>query len=255
MPSNQEGRAAMEVTSPAAAWPLSSSPHLALLVRLAPHPTADVDDYRPQTFNVVLDTGSSDLWVTDSSCLSSACPTTQFDESASSTIRTSSSGTSINYGSGSVAGDLARDTVTMGNFTVQNQVFRKPLLGFILRSCLTTLAVAADRVTNGLLLDPTSGIMGLGWPAISSTQSTPWWLNLLNQNQLEAPEFSFWLTRTIDDPTARGLTPGGIFTLGGRNTSLFSGDVEFENVVGSTPTYWLLSLSGTFPLSVSQSIH
>jgi len=36
---------------------------------------------------------------------------------------------------------------------------------------------------------------------------------------------------------------GGVFTLGGTNSSLFTGDIDFQNMPTSPPSFWLLSLS------------
>lgn len=113
--------------------------------------------------------------------------------------------------------------------------------------CTDLCAVAADRLQSGLLSGQTSGILGLAFPAIASTRSTPFWQNLLNDNQLETPEFSFWMTRLNGQPDAGEAENGGVFTLGGTNSSLFSGEIEFLDLAtgsafGNTPTYWLLPL-------------
>lgn len=87
------------------------------------------DSFRPQAFDLILDTGSSDLWVADTSCIGS-CPTSAqlFDPTKSSTFKGSTSGTTINYGSGQVSGELAQDVVSMGGFNVSGQ-------GFCMRFC------------------------------------------------------------------------------------------------------------------------
>lgn len=54
---------------------------------------------------------------------------------------------------------------------------------------------------------------------------------------------SFWLTRFINDNNAASEEPGGTLTLGGTNGSLYTGDIEFLNVSGPIPSYWLLELS------------
>ena len=88
--------------------------------------------------------------------------------------------------------------------------------------------------------------MGLAFDTIANTQSTPFWQTLAAGNQLTTPEMSFWLTRLLDSQTAQDEDFGGIFTLGGQNKTLYTGDVEFLPLVTNTgrQTYWLLSLSG-----------
>ncbi|KDQ27392.1 hypothetical protein PLEOSDRAFT_1089322 [Pleurotus ostreatus PC15] len=189
----------------------------------------------PQPMNVILDTGSSDLWVADSSCQTCDPTTPLFSLSRSSSIQgggTSGQRVTIRYGSGEVAGSVAQDTVAMGPFTFPQQTF-----------------LAVDQTSNGLLDGSVSGILGLAFSAISSTRSTPFWLNLLNNggtaNSLTAPEMSFWLRRLRGVPGVQLEESGGVFTLGGRNTSLFQGDVEFLPLTGgNTRTFWLLNLAG-----------
>ena len=79
----------------------------------------------PQTMNVVLDTGSSDLWVADDSCTNCDKSTPVFQSGKSSTVefsKSSSSRVQLTYGSGQVSGDLARDTVSMAGFGIQKQI-------------------------------------------------------------------------------------------------------------------------------------
>jgi cathepsin D len=102
--------------------------------------------------------------------------------------------------------------------------------------------VAVDRVTDGFLIGSASGIMGLAFPAITATRSTPFWRAL--GSQLAAPEMAFYLTRFNDDPSAQEEEPGGVFTLGGVNSTLFTGDIEYLPMPSGTPTYWLLTMSG-----------
>jgi cathepsin D len=86
--------------------------------------------------------------------------------------------------------------------------------------------------------------MGLAFDTISSTNSTPFWETLVDGNQLQDPEMSFWLNRVGNDTNAQESEFGGIFTLGGTNSTLFSGDIDFQNMPGQQPTFWLLSLTG-----------
>jgi len=55
---------------------------------------------------------------------------------------------------------------------------------------------------------------------------------------------SFWLTRFVNDDEAKSEEPGGVLTLGGTNSSLFTGDIEFLDMPsGVTPSFWLLQMS------------
>jgi len=182
----------------------------------------------PLPFNVILDTGSSDLWLASTSCQSCNSSTPLFDGTKSSTLKSSSTQVSIQYGVGQVAGTLASDTVSLGSFTVTQQTF-----------------LSTDQITTGLLSGSSSGLLGLGFQSIASTQAVPFWQQLFNTNQLSQPEMAVWLARFSDVASA---TPeeqnGGAFTLGGTNSSLFTGNIEFLDMPsGTTPSFWLLSMS------------
>ncbi|PFH46190.1 hypothetical protein AMATHDRAFT_70417, partial [Amanita thiersii Skay4041] len=186
----------------------------------------------PQTLNVVLDTGSSDLWVADSSCQNCGrtIPFFHAQQSSTAEFATMPSGdhqrVKLTYGSGEVSGIVARDTVTMSQFTIQQQVF-----------------LSVDDVSDNFLDGTLSGILGLAFGPLARTRATPFWLALIEANQLDAPEMSFWLRRLLNDSNAPDEAPGGTFTLGGTDSNLFVGDIEFKDVIGPTPTFWLLSLS------------
>ncbi|KAI1795502.1 acid protease [Ganoderma leucocontextum] len=196
-----------------------------------------------QTFKVVLDTGSSDLWVAGTQCPSCG-QTPPFDPNQSSTIKqlTDATGRSqtvtINYGSGSAAGILAQDTVSMAGFTVNPQPF-----------------LVVEQMTSGLLQGDVSGIMGLAFQSLASTQATPFWEQLMNNGQFASPEISFWLARHLDDQNAAQETSGGVMTLGGQNSSLFTGDIEFNTLSNAnSPSFWMLELSGATVQGKSVSV-
>ena len=54
---------------------------------------------------------------------------------------------------------------------------------------------------------------------------------------------SFWLTRESNNPQAQDEEPGGIFTLGGTNSSLYQNDIEYETPPPQTGSYWLVTIS------------
>ncbi|XP_006460688.1 hypothetical protein AGABI2DRAFT_192307 [Agaricus bisporus var. bisporus H97] len=183
----------------------------------------------PQTFDVVLDTGSSDLWIADTSCRT--CPTSArlYDASKSSSNQPSANGqtTTIRYGSGQVSGSVAQDTVSMAGFTIPSQTF-----------------LQADEVSRSLVDSELSGIMGLAFDTISSTRSTPFWQALAQNGELATQEMGFWLTRAGNVQGSNSVVPGGVFTLGGINSTFINGDIDFVDLVADPqPSFWLLPLT------------
>jgi cathepsin D len=84
--------------------------------------------------------------------------------------------------------------------------------------------------------------MGLGFASISALQTTPFWEALYNANNLSEPLFSFYLERYVDQANQISTAPGGVLTLGGTNSSLYSGSIEYLDLTGP-PSYWLLTVS------------
>ena len=96
-------------------------------------------------------------------------------------------------------------------------------------------------MSQGLISGQLAGIMGL---AFQGTDAVPVWQALINENSLTNPEFSFFLTRFIDDPNAQTEEPGGVFTLGGTNNTLFQGNIDFQSFTPSTGgSFWLQTVS------------
>ncbi len=127
----------------------------------------------------------------------------------------------------------------MGGFNVNPQTF-----------------LVVEQASKNLLDEETSGIMGLAFQALASTRAIPFWEALTSAGQLNSPEFSFFLTRFIDDANASDEEPGGVFTLGGANNTLFTGDIEFLNIqnngVIQQNTFWLLPVTGeSLPLPLT----
>jgi cathepsin D len=168
-----------------------------------------------QTFNVVFDTGSSNLWVPSSSCYAVACLLHyRYYSSESSTYVKNGTTFSIQYGSGSVAGFLSQDSVGIGGLTVKDQVFaevtQEPGLSFDLAKF--------------------DGIAGMAFVTISVDHVTPIWYNLISQGLVSTPQFSFWLSK---DPNGAS---GGELTLGGTDASHYTG--SFTYVPLTSDTYW-----------------
>lgn len=176
-------------------------------------------------YNVILDTGSSDLWLADSACTTGCDQITTFNPDSSSSFKNLSTAFSITYGSGQAAGVLGTDVVQMAGFEVNEQVFG-----------------VCSVVSSGLLNEPVSGLLGLAWQSIASSGATPFWENLYQNNAWDQPVMAFQLTRYQNDSRAAALEPGGTFTMGNVNSSLYTGDIDYQDIPTSTPTYWTLPL-------------
>lgn len=149
----------------------------------------------PQSFKVVLDTGSSNLWVPSSECSSIACFLhSKYDSSSSSTYQKNGSEFSIKYGSGSLSGFVSRDTVSIGDLTIKNQDFAEA-------TSEPGLAFAFGRF---------DGILGLGYDTISVNKIVPPFYNLLNQNLLDEPVFAFYLGDANKEGDNSEVTFGGV---------------------------------------------
>jgi cathepsin D len=194
-----------------------------------------------QNFNVVLDTGSSDLWLVDTDCgTANGCDAdlNKYNPGASSTNIGSNTPFSVTYGSGAVSGTLAADTVSLAGYTVSNLTFAE------------AAAVAQQTVEY-----PTSGIMGMGFQSLASSGATPFWQVLAKQGVLSTDVFTFQLARNMDnvninDPNINTVTnPGGVFTLGKLDSNQYSGSISYVDIPNNLENqmglgYWSIPLGG-----------
>jgi saccharopepsin len=167
-----------------------------------------------QTFTVIFDTGSSNLWVPSASC--DDCVHATYDSSKSSSYVANGGDFALQYGSGAVEGFLSQDTLTLGTLKLAKTVFGE------------VTDFPDDSVQNGKF----DGLMGMGWPALATNGITPPLFVALQNGLLAQPVFSFYLP---SDPTQ-----AGVLDIGGYNTSLFQGDMVWVNLISKS--YWMISL-------------
>lgn len=180
----------------------------------------------PVSYDVILDTGSADLWVASKECATGCNGIATFDSSTSSTFINSSTPFSIQYGSGEAAGSLGTDVVQMAGFSVTNQIFG-----------------VCDQVSSGLLDAPVSGLLGLAWQPLASSEATPLWQTLVAGGAWNEPVMTFQLTRFVNQSSAAVLEPGGTFTMGTLNSSLYTGDIDYIDIPSNAVTFWTLPLT------------
>ncbi|CAH2221232.1 renin isoform X2 [Pelobates cultripes] len=135
----------------------------------------------PQTFKVVFDTGSANLWVPSRSCspLYSACVShNQYDSSKSQTYIKNGTGFSIQYGSGGVKGFLSQDLVIVAEIPVI-QVFAEA-------TALPALPFIFARF---------DGVLGMGFPNQAIDGITPVFDQIVSEGVLEEEVFSVYYNR------------------------------------------------------------
>jgi saccharopepsin len=174
----------------------------------------------PQSFKVVLDTGSSNLWVPSSECGSIACYLhTKYDSSSSSTYKKNGTSFEIRYGSGSLSGFVSEDTMTIGDLKIKDQIF----------------AEATEEPGLAFAFGRFDGILGLGFDTISVNKIPPPFYNMIDQGLLDEPVFAFYL-----GDTANGEGDESEATFGGVNKDHYTG--KMTNIPLRRKAYWEVDL-------------
>ncbi|PIL37151.1 transporter [Ganoderma sinense ZZ0214-1] len=171
----------------------------------------------PQTFKVILDTGSSNLWIPSTKCTSIACFLhAKYDSSASSTYKSNGSDFSIQYGSGSMEGFVSQDTFRIGDLAISNVDF----------------AEATKEPGLAFAFGKFDGILGLAYDTIAVNHITPPFYHMMNKNMIDAPVFSFRLGSSEQD--------GGEAIFGGIDDSAYTGSIQYVPV--RRKAYWEVEL-------------
>jgi hypothetical protein len=174
-----------------------------------------------QNFNVIFDTGSSNLWVPGKACGFTKCwfhP--RYDESKSKTFQKDGRPFHVQYGSGPVEGVFAKDDVQIGDVTVKGAVFAE--ISTVTFGPLN-IAFAAGKF---------DGILGLGFKSISQYQIPTPFEMMIDQKLIDEPVFGFYLQK---DASAEGS-----ISFGGADTTKFTGELQYVPLTNES--YWQVSL-------------
>ncbi|KAK6757274.1 hypothetical protein RB195_015227 [Necator americanus] len=180
-----------------------------------------------QAFTVVLDTGSANLWIPDSSCNNLACKNKRkFKASESSTYKKNGHPWSIQYGTGAAQGILGEETVRFGDQGTEQLVV--PECGFGQASHL------APFFTHVHL----DGILGLGFPELAVEDVVPPLNNAIKQGLLDQPIFTVFLKYVGGEENV----PGGVYTYGGLDKENCGEVIAYEPLTSAT--YWQFKMEG-----------
>ncbi|ALC49138.1 maker321 [Drosophila busckii] len=173
----------------------------------------------PQYFQVMFDTGSSNLWVPSSNCFSAACLLHNVYNSADSTTYANvGTDISLSYGKGGIDGVLASDVLNISGLIIPTQVF----------------AVATSELDSTFDDAGFDGILGMGYQALAQDNVVPPFYNLVSLGLIPQPVFSFYLMRNEE------TTQGGYLVLGGSDSSLYAGPLTYVPV--TKQDYWQFQL-------------
>ncbi|XP_009568076.2 pepsin B [Cuculus canorus] len=173
----------------------------------------------PQNFMVIFDTGSANLWVPSTYCRSPACEDhARFNPNLSSNFSNIGVTYTLSYGFGDVSVVLGYDTVTIQNIVITNQEF----------------GLTLEEPTQPFYYLEFDGILGMSYPGVGLRGYNTLLQNMLQQNQLTEPIFSFYYSR---NPT---YNYGGEVILGGVDPELYSGEILWAPVVQEL--YWKIGI-------------
>uniref|UniRef100_A0A8B9HYI4 Peptidase A1 domain-containing protein n=1 Tax=Anser brachyrhynchus TaxID=132585 RepID=A0A8B9HYI4_9AVES len=172
----------------------------------------------PQNFLVLFNTGSSNLWVPSTLCQSQACTNHNlFNPNQSSTFSTQDEYFSLQYGTGSLTGIFGYDTVTVQGLSITNQEF----------------GLSETEPGTNFVYSPFDGILGLAFPSLSAGGATTVMQSMLQQNLLDSPIFSFYLS-------GQEGSQGGELIFGGVDPNLYTGQITWTPVTQTS--YWQIGI-------------
>ncbi|KAK3835717.1 MAG: aspartic peptidase domain-containing protein [Linnemannia gamsii] len=142
-----------------------------------------------QTFDVVFDTGSSDLWIPSSKCIEDGCISHQrFDGVHSESYKTTETPFEIEYGTGEVSGVVSEDIISLGELSS-----KKPIR---FAESMTSSALFGRAVFDG--------VFGLAYQEMSSSGERPPFLAMMDQKSLNHGMFGFFMGKGFGELSIGG---------------------------------------------------
>lgn len=174
-----------------------------------------------QAFNMLVDSGSADTWVTGSSC--SNCGggnRNKLGSSNSKSLQMQNQNYKVSYGTGSVSVTKASDTMTIAGMKLNNY----------------NIAIATKETSEFGGGDiPFDGLLGLGGAGLSTTGAQSPIDALYKSHAVKAPVVGYRLGRVADGSNRGQVTFGGV-----DNSQIAGGLQQFDNQ--SDNGYWQIQM-------------
>jgi hypothetical protein len=165
---------------------------------------------------MLLDTGAGTTWVMGPDCTSAACKThNSFGAKDSSTLKVAKGNMNLQYGSGSVMGSYATDSVTIA--------------GLEFSMTFGIASTTSDQFSSF----PMDGILGL---SRQSGDYPNFLQTLVTSKTLKDNVFGMDLNRASDGPNT------GEINFGAPDTSRYSGDLTYTSVTDNNLDDWAITL-------------
>jgi len=172
-----------------------------------------------QNFEVIFDTGSSNLWVPSVKCKELGCLLKdKYDSSSSSTYKKNGTPFNITYASGPVSGFLSGDTVSVAGLDVSIALFAE----------ITDVSGLEPAFGIGKF----DGILGMAFQSISVDNIPPIFALMVQAGLVDEPVFAFYLSSS-------DLAQGELI-LGGIDPNHYTGQLTYVPL--TSETYWELNM-------------
>lgn len=176
----------------------------------------------PQSFDVVFDTGSSNLWINSDECMAPSClKHRRFKIKNSKTFHRTSTEMKVTFGSGDIQGQIVEDTVRLGPVSVLSQRW----------------GAVGDEHGNVFDLN-FEGLLGLSLPKLSSDTYVPLFDNIIKQERLEKNKFSFYYSSNEKSAVVFG-EPGEQY---------FHAPIQYILIDKRSPGYWQVEMKDIYVL-------
>ncbi|XP_017023424.1 lysosomal aspartic protease [Drosophila kikkawai] len=178
-----------------------------------------------QSFTVLPDTGSSNVWVPGLYCTSKACRThNRYRPRKSSTFIKVGKKFAIEYGSGAVQGVLAKDKLGIAGLSIANQTF----------------AITTNEPGSAFVDALFDGILGLGYESISVDKVKTPVQNMCSQGVISTCKFAICMRG------GGSSSRGGVIIFGSTDTSAYTGTNSYTYTPVTKKGYWQFALEAFY---------